>query len=214
MYIKSIPTEFKGVRFRSRLEARWAAFFEALNFDWRYEHEPVVVEEATELAPNAKTCVWLPDFWLADVNLYIEIKPTEEEAAKCSGEIDGFNIQAGYHTNLWATAREKGEEYEWWKPGMPAAIVLFGEPRAKKHGIITTGVFGDGGGFYTFNATTFAVCRRCSSPAVYLYLDDHLITIRDGGHEPGARCGDRWPIPAEEAYKAAQLQWFPKKRRG
>lgn len=32
-----IPTTYKGVRFRSRLEARWAAFFDALSWDWTYE---------------------------------------------------------------------------------------------------------------------------------------------------------------------------------
>lgn len=32
-----IPTLYRGVRFRSRLEARWAAFFDALAWPWDYE---------------------------------------------------------------------------------------------------------------------------------------------------------------------------------
>ena len=32
--IKAIPTEYKGYRFRSRLEARWAVFFDACGADW------------------------------------------------------------------------------------------------------------------------------------------------------------------------------------
>lgn len=32
-----IPTEYGGVRFRSRLEARWAAFFDLLRWPWEYE---------------------------------------------------------------------------------------------------------------------------------------------------------------------------------
>lgn len=37
--IKPIETHYKGYRFRSRLEARWAVFFETLGCDWEYEPE-------------------------------------------------------------------------------------------------------------------------------------------------------------------------------
>lgn len=33
----AIPTEYGGVRFRSRLEAQWAAFFDLLGWGWEYE---------------------------------------------------------------------------------------------------------------------------------------------------------------------------------
>lgn len=32
-----IPTEYKGVKFRSKLEARWAVFFDTLGIEWDYE---------------------------------------------------------------------------------------------------------------------------------------------------------------------------------
>lgn len=35
--IKAHPTEYKGVIFRSRLEARWAAFFDLAGWTWEYE---------------------------------------------------------------------------------------------------------------------------------------------------------------------------------
>jgi hypothetical protein len=35
--IKAIETKYKGYRFRSRLEARWAVFFDALGIEWTYE---------------------------------------------------------------------------------------------------------------------------------------------------------------------------------
>lgn len=35
--IKAIPTTYRGVRFRSRLEARWAAFFDKMGWMWTYE---------------------------------------------------------------------------------------------------------------------------------------------------------------------------------
>lgn len=37
--IKAIETHYAGYRFRSRLEARWAVFFDVAGVKWRYEHE-------------------------------------------------------------------------------------------------------------------------------------------------------------------------------
>ena len=37
--IKAIETFYKGYHFRSRLEARWAVFFETLGIPWKYEVE-------------------------------------------------------------------------------------------------------------------------------------------------------------------------------
>jgi hypothetical protein len=39
MTIKPIETHYKGYRFRSRLEARWAVFFDELGLRWEYERE-------------------------------------------------------------------------------------------------------------------------------------------------------------------------------
>lgn len=51
--IKAIQTRYKGYNFRSRLEARWAVFFDALGIKWEYE------PEGFEL-PNGER--YLPDF--------------------------------------------------------------------------------------------------------------------------------------------------------
>ena len=37
--MKAIQTEYKGYLFRSRLEARWAVFFDACGVRWEYEPE-------------------------------------------------------------------------------------------------------------------------------------------------------------------------------
>ena len=37
--IKAIETVYNGYRFRSRLEARWAVFFEAAGIEYEYEPE-------------------------------------------------------------------------------------------------------------------------------------------------------------------------------
>ena len=74
--MKPIQTFYKGYCFRSRLEARWAIFLDALNAKWSYEVEGFDVDG-----------IWyLPDFWVHDWNVWIEIKgkaASEEEHRKC-----------------------------------------------------------------------------------------------------------------------------------
>ena len=68
--IKAIETSYRGYRFRSRLEARWAVFFDMLNIDWRYEPEGFELSDGTR---------YLPDFHLPRFNddngLWVEVKP-------------------------------------------------------------------------------------------------------------------------------------------
>lgn len=69
--ITAIPTEYKGYRFRSRLEARWAVFFDACGVKWEYEPEGFAL-------PNGQ--FYLPDFLLHGCagrcpdDLYVEVK--------------------------------------------------------------------------------------------------------------------------------------------
>lgn len=75
---KAIPTRYKGYHFRSRLEARWAVWFDAMEIAFRYEPEGFGLGDAGN---------YLPDFWLPDLSLWAEIKPlrkdTREEQNKC-----------------------------------------------------------------------------------------------------------------------------------
>lgn len=65
--IKAIETHYKGYRFRSRLEARWAVFFEAEGIEWEYEKEGFSLPSGP----------YLPDFWLPQVNMWAEVKGRE-----------------------------------------------------------------------------------------------------------------------------------------
>ena len=67
--IKAIETRYKEYRFRSRLEARWAVFFDALNMKWEYEPEGFEFDGIK----------YLPDFYLPEDDMYVEIKPTFPE---------------------------------------------------------------------------------------------------------------------------------------
>jgi hypothetical protein len=65
--MQAITTEFRGYRFRSRLEARWAVVFDAAGIDWHYEHEGYDLGELGW---------YLPDFWLPELNTHVEVKPS------------------------------------------------------------------------------------------------------------------------------------------
>lgn len=62
--IDAIPTKYKGRNFRSRLEAKWAAFFDLC--EWKYEYEPLDLNG------------WFPDFALYGDKgnmILVEVKP-------------------------------------------------------------------------------------------------------------------------------------------
>ncbi len=61
--MKSYPTNYRGIEFRSRTEARWAATFDGLGWTWIYE--PCDFDG------------WIPDFQLEfqHAPLIVEVKP-------------------------------------------------------------------------------------------------------------------------------------------
>jgi hypothetical protein len=74
--INPIETVYKGFRFRSRLEARWAVFLDTLNFKFVYEPDGYDLDGTW----------YLPDFWVPDWKAFLEIKPqqpTKEQMDKC-----------------------------------------------------------------------------------------------------------------------------------
>lgn len=63
--LKAIDTYWNGLYFRSRLEARWAVFYDKLGI--RYEYE----KEGYDLGDGIR---YLPDFWLPEQDCFVEIK--------------------------------------------------------------------------------------------------------------------------------------------
>lgn len=63
--IKPIPTIYSGIHFRSKLEAQWAKFFDAMKIKWIYEPEGYQLSDGTW---------YLPDFYLPDSKQWFEVK--------------------------------------------------------------------------------------------------------------------------------------------
>ena len=76
--IKPIETVYNGYRFRSRLEARWAVFFDAAGIDYEYEPEGY----------ECNGIKYLPDFYLPELDTHIEVKVDrdgfENDIIRCS----------------------------------------------------------------------------------------------------------------------------------
>lgn len=113
MTIKAIETVYKGYRFRSRLEARWAVFFDALGIEWEYEKEGF----------ESKGIRYLPDFWLPSVSLrggrpgvWVEIKPDDAamkvDEGKYSAAPGDLVVFTGLPSTDW---NSKGYQISpWW----------------------------------------------------------------------------------------------------
>ena len=70
--VRAIETQYAGCRFRSRLEARWAVFFDQLGVPWEYEPQGFELDGRR----------YLPDFFLPSIDTWYEVKgkrPTHEE---------------------------------------------------------------------------------------------------------------------------------------
>lgn len=75
--IQSIPTEYSGILFRSRLEARWASTFDGLGWPWEYE--PIQLNG------------YVPDFILTfHKPMLVEVKPvfSADECREHAEKID------------------------------------------------------------------------------------------------------------------------------
>lgn len=68
--MKAIETYYNGYKFRSRLEARWAVFFDEIGFQYEYEPEGFKLHDGT---------LYLPDFYLPKYHLYVEVKPERQD---------------------------------------------------------------------------------------------------------------------------------------
>jgi hypothetical protein len=70
--IAAIQTRYAGCHFRSRLEARWAVFFDDMGIPWQYEPQGFNIDGRN----------YLPDFLLTECQTWIEVKGDEHALDK------------------------------------------------------------------------------------------------------------------------------------
>lgn len=73
MVIKAIPTTYKKTKFRSKLEAHWAEWFDQYEIIWSYEIQGFNLEDGTW---------YLPDFYLPEIDTIVEVKGMIENIDK------------------------------------------------------------------------------------------------------------------------------------
>lgn len=147
MSIKAIETLYSGYRFRSRLEARWAVFFENMYIDYEYEYEGFELSDGTK---------YLPDFWLPRFQTFVEIKGADQIRF-----ID--NVRSVHEKKIEMLSRETG---------MPA-MLCYGAPKECWCSFYGWATHGDGGGVYGYCGSDdrYATFGMLDSPKI-IVLDD------------------------------------------
>jgi hypothetical protein len=70
----STPTNYRGIRMRSKLEASYAKYLDSISEEWLYEPERFFLEELQ--------CTYLPDFYLPRIDTYSEVKGWDQGLEK------------------------------------------------------------------------------------------------------------------------------------
>jgi hypothetical protein len=139
---KAIQTEYRGYLFRSRLEARWAVFFDACRIPWEYEPEGLVLSDGTN---------YLPDFYLPDFHCFFEVK--RKSIKGTDEEKEAINrISDGSYTDSWA------------------GIICFGDPMDDDLYIFCQETDDGGGGSYE-GPVTIGLHPDTKEPYLLAYND-------------------------------------------
>jgi hypothetical protein len=167
MSVRPIQTEYKGRLFRSRLEARWAVFFETANIRWEYEPEGYWVSDEP----------YLPDFFLPDIRMMIDVKPYGFFERNPD---DPDRVKMSVIQSIWNAAESN----------LPKLWVLEGNPRNGEYFMYS----GDG---EFDESRIFTRCRRCDDICYIMTYGIHQHGEDDwcGWGELGeTSCGnEKWP---------------------
>ena len=140
--MKAIETEYNGYRFRSRLEARWAVFFESLGIQYEYEPEGLVLSDGTW---------YLPDFYLPQFGCYFEVKRMGLKGTE-EGDAAVRKIRDGADHASWA------------------GLIAFGDP-VDDHLRIFCQETDDGGGGSYESIVTIGIHPILGEPYLFAYKD-------------------------------------------
>lgn len=171
--LKPIETRYGNYRFRSRTEAKWAVFWDALGLRWEYE------VEGYDLGNGLR---YLPDFYIHDWKRYVEIKPdlmseADEAARNERARYDAIKILAFCNA---ANAR---------------ALLIFGAPYPKGTRIYQVGPGERDLAVDDFYYTEFAACRRCDGTCAVSVNEDGYIWAGGEIAPELHTCGDHDKLP-------------------
>lgn len=182
--IPGIPTTYKGIRFRSRLEARWAVFFDLMG--WRWDYEPF------------DTNGWIPDFALTTRRtILVEVKPIDWRA-EFSWD-DGFDVQQKMIGGVAGTPLAENPLlllgaflHETHAPGIGACVAL-GE--LSEHWTAErSGTAGDIG--HVFQICALGLSLATGAPDfAHVYSQRHDPRYGPYRHPAGAAADGFWPAP-------------------
>jgi hypothetical protein len=166
--ITPLPTVYRDVSFRSRLEADWAATLDDRRISWQYEPEGFRLSDGTWYAP---------DFWLPSASAWLEVK---------GSHMDRYSKTEQFAADLWSdsgtsspTDRQAPMILVGLDPGRRERLHGFGYYDAPNiHAIDETGNPYDVG---------FTTCRTCSAGTVFVFGQDHCRGCNTAG--PGVQDG-------------------------
>lgn len=115
MQYAAIPTTYNGIEFRSRLEAKWAAFFDEMG--WGYEYEPDDFDN------------YIPDFaLLGRTRSFVEVKPfysCSEADDKCD-KARSLSIATGERVICLGSTINYTHDPEYHRQSYDPAVMLIG----------------------------------------------------------------------------------------
>ena len=197
--LKPIQTSYKGYKFRSRLEARWAVFFDHCGVKWEYEPEGFELENGQ---------YYLPDFLLHGLegrvqgDLWVEVKGnmTEESARKILA-FSGIPDRSG---------RPSAEECIVKHPILVVGGIPEGETMREINHAVQDAAYTDRG-WYDANAFNFFTVDGD-------YFAAHPGINKEGGFElfgdDSSYLCDQDDAATERAYRAARCARFEHGERG
>lgn len=155
MHVRAIETVHAGVRFRSRLEARWATFLDALRIPWEYEPETFEVPDWR----TGQAAGYLPDFYLPTLGCYVECKGTlddvsEDYLAMITNAVDWGGCLPGVGDSSGST---RGLMWLFGVPDASTALPAHAILQHRKGGFVNGFAFTSDGGLEVFedNQTWF-----------------------------------------------------------
>ncbi len=139
-----IQTQYKGCLFRSRLEARWAVFFDDLGIEWQYEVEGFekkisISNDEFGNVHEFETVRYLPDFYLPQSGTWVEVKGSlkQTDARKMGLMLDWGSPLPWFENSfngasIRMASREGKKSPQWFSPG----LLILGDVPHVEHGVV------------------------------------------------------------------------------